>query len=287
MNKYVLWNGKILDQDDKEVSVSYEDRGYQFGDGVYEVIRIYQGAIHLLDWHLDRLFYSMKEIDIVPPFTREQLIEQLRDVIKANQFQADGKLYIQVTRGEQPRDHLYEPNLQAVYYAIVTPFEKPVDMWENGVTVMLQEDIRWLRCDIKSLNLLPNVMARTTAQKNGYDEPLFYRDGIVRECGASNFFLVKDQALVTHPTDHHILGGITRKQVIRLAKELGIPVYEREIDLNELEKAHECFLTATPLEIVPITQIDEKKMNGGAFGPITKKLFRYYQEKIPEDLFSV
>ncbi|WP_431803348.1 D-amino-acid transaminase [Halobacillus andaensis] len=286
MEKYILWNGDIIDPEEKDGLISFDDRGYQFGDGVYEVIRIYKGAMHLLDLHLDRLFRSMKELNITPPLTREQFIDELGRLIGHNQFDQDGNLYVQVTRGLQPRAHIYNPGSKAVYYAKIDHFQKPVEILQNGVSVTVQEDIRWLRCDIKSLNLLPNIMAMTNAYHNGFYEPLFVRDGIVRECGASNFFLVKDGKVITHPANHFILNGITRLHVLRLAKELNLPVEEREIDRNELYTADECFLTATPLEVVPITHIDEHQVNGGEAGRITRKLQKRYEQSISNDLYT-
>jgi D-alanine transaminase len=180
----------------------------------------------------------------------------------------------------QPRDHVYLEELDAIFYATVDRFEQPVEMWEKGVKVTLQEDIRWLRCDIKSLNLLGNVLTRTKAQRNGYHEPLFHRDGIVRECGASNFYMIKDGVIHTHPTNNYILGGITRKKVLMFAEELAIPVEEREIAVEELQEADECFLTATPLEIVPITQIDHQPIHHNQIGEITKRLQQYYRKRV-------
>ncbi|MGP4038495.1 D-amino-acid transaminase [Gracilibacillus sp. D59] len=283
MTDYMLWNKEIVERKSENAMVSFEDRGYQFGDGVYEVIRIYDGKLHVLDWHLDRLFYSMEQLAIRAPFSRDDIKQLLKQLIEKNQFTIDGKVYLQVTRGMQPRDHIYMEELDAIFYATIDRFDQPVDMWEKGVKVTLQDDIRWLRCDIKSLNLLGNVLARTKAQRQGYYEPLFHRDGIIRECGASNFYMVKDGIIHTHPTNQYILGGITRKKVLMLAGELGIPVKEREIAVEELENADECFLTATPMEVVPIIQIDEKPVHGNV-GAITKTLQQYYRKRVYDDL---
>lgn len=280
MTDYMLWNHEIVERKKENAMVSFEDRGYQFGDGVYEVIRIYDGKLHALDWHLDRLFYSMEQLAIRTPFSRSTIIQLLKNLIEKNSFTSDGKLYLQVTRGMQPRDHAYKEGLDAIFYATVDRFDKPVEMWEKGVKVTLQEDIRWLRCDIKSLNLLGNVLARTKAQRNGFHEPLFHRDNIVRECGASNFYMIKDGVIHTHPTNNYILGGITRKKTLMFAGELGIPVEEREIAVEELQNADECFLTATPLEIVPIIQIDDLRVNNNEIGVITKRLHQYYRKRV-------
>lgn len=282
MEQYILWNGDMMSADKKDSLVSFDDRGYQFGDGVYEVIRLYKGKAHLLDPHLERLFRSMRELEILSPFTKEQLVQQLEQLIEKNQFNEDGNLYIQVTRGIQTRNHVYEPDLPAAYYAKIDRFPKPVDLIQNGVRVTVMEDIRWLRCDIKSLNLLPNVMAKTSAQRKGCYEPLFVRDGIVRECGSANFFLIKDGTLITHPANQLILNGVTRLHVLQLARELNVPVEEREIAREELYTADECFLTATPIEIVPITAIDDHQFNGGEAGTVTKRLQKAYEQSLAE-----
>ncbi|UOQ86763.1 D-amino-acid transaminase [Gracilibacillus salinarum] len=284
MTECMLWNHEIVERKPENALVSFEDRGYQFGDGVYEVIRIYDGKFHVLDWHLDRLFYSMEQLAIRPPFTRTEIKELLKRLVAQNNFTADGKLYLQVTRGMQPRDHVYDEELDAIFYATVNKFDQPLEKWENGVRVTLQEDIRWLRCDIKSLNLLGNVLARTKAQRNGFYEPLFYRDGMVRECGASNFYMIKDGTIHTHPANNYILGGITRKKVIKLASELDIPVVEEMFSVEELQEADECFLTATPMEVVPVTHIDENQVGSHTVGPVTRQLQQYYRKRVYDDL---
>lgn len=277
---WILFNGRIVNTREEEVMVPLEERGLQFGDGVYEVIRIYKGEAHLLDLHMERLFHSMEAIGIVAPFTIDELTENVQQLIKKNKFQEDGNIYMQISRGFQPRNHVYAKDLQPTYFANIVPFPRPVALMKNGIKVSVEEDIRWKFCYIKTLNLLPNIMIKNKIEKDGYSEAILVRDGIVTEGCHSNFFIVKDGKLMTHPANEYILHGITRHHVISLAKELAIEVEERKFSLEEVYEADECFFTATPLEILPVIQIKEKPFQSGNIGPITKKLQRAYEESI-------
>lgn len=276
---WILFNGSIVNTKEKEPMISFEERGLQFGDGVYEVFRLYDGKPHLLDLHLDRFFQSMKEIELEPPFTKEELIYQLGQLVEKNQFQEDGKVYIQISRGVQPRNHLFESNLQPTYYANIVPFPRPDTLMENGITATVAEDIRWHYCHIKSLNLLPNIMIKNKIAKDGYYEAILVRNGIVTEGCHSNFFIVKNGTLITHPANKFILYGITRHHVISLAKKLNIPVEERQFSLQEVYCADECFFTATPIEIVPVTQIGEDWFQTGD-QPIIRMLQAAYKASV-------
>ncbi|MDM5188478.1 D-amino-acid transaminase [Bacillus sp. DX4.1] len=277
---WILFNGRLVNSQEEQAMVPLEERGLQFGDGIYEVFRLYNGKPHLLDLHLDRFFKSMKEIDLNPPFTKEELIEQLQQLIEKNQFQEDGNVYIQISRGVQPRNHVYEPNLEPTYFANIVSFPRPLSLMKKGIKVTVAEDIRWKFCHIKSLNLLPNIMIKNKINKEGYTEAILVRDGIVTEGCHSNFFIIKDDKLITHPADHFILHGITRHYVISLAKVLHIEVEEREFSLEEVYEADECFFTATPLEILPVIQIGEKPFGKGEIGLVTKNLQAAYEESI-------
>lgn len=276
---WILFNGSIINTREKEPMISLDERGLQFGDGVYEVFRLYDGKPHLLDLHLDRFFQSMKAIELEPPFTKEELISQLQQLIEKNQFKEDGNVYIQVSRGVQPRNHLFESNLQPTYYANIVPFPRPDTLIENGIKATVAEDIRWHFCHIKSLNLLPNIMIKNKIAKEGYYEAILVRNGIVTEGCHSNFFIVKNETLITHPANQFILYGITRHHVISLAKQLHIPVEERQFSLHEVYEADECFFTATPIEIVPVTQIGEAWHQTGE-QRVTRKLQAAYKTSV-------
>ncbi|KEK25123.1 D-amino-acid transaminase [Bacillus gaemokensis] len=277
---WILFNGRILNAKVEPPMVALEERGLQFGDGIYEVFRLYNGKPHLLDLHLERFFSSMKEIHLVPPFTKEELIEQIQQLIEKNEFQEDGNVYIQISRGEQPRNHVYESNLKPTYFANIVSFPRPITLMQEGIKVTVEEDIRWKFCHIKSLNLLPNIMIKNKINEKGYQEAILVRDGVVTEGCHSNFFIIKNNKLITHPEDHFILHGITRHHVISLAKLLHIEVEEREFSLQEVYEADECFFTATPLEIFPVIQIGDEPFGNGESGPVTKRLQVAYEESI-------
>ncbi|WP_459503592.1 D-amino-acid transaminase [Bacillus sp. C1] len=277
---WILFNGRMVDTKEEQPMVALEDRGLQFGDGIYEVFRLYNGKPHLLDLHLERFFKSMQEIHLVPSFTKEELIAQLQQLIEKNQFREDGNVYLQISRGVQPRNHVYESNLEPTYFANIVSFPRPTTTMEKGIKVMVEEDIRWKFCHIKSLNLLPNSMIKNKINEKGYQEAILVRDGIVTEGCHSNFFIIKNNKLITHPADHFILHGITRHHVILLAKALHIEVEEREFSLQEVYEADECFFTATPLEIFPVTQIGDEQFRNGERGAITKRLQVAYEESI-------
>ncbi|EOO27336.1 D-amino-acid transaminase [Bacillus cereus BAG1X2-3] len=277
---WILFNGRMINTKEEQPMVALEERGFQFGDGIYEVFRLYDGKPHLLDLHLERFFNSMAEIKLIPPFTKEELVEELHQMIEKNQFQEDGNVYLQISRGAQPRNHVYESDLQPTYFANLVSFPRPVASMEAGIKVTVEEDIRWKFCHIKSLNLLPNIMIKNKINEQGYQEAILVRDGIVTEGCHSNFFIVKNNKLITHPANHLILHGITRHYAITLAKELHIEVEEREFSLQEVYEADECFFTATPLEIFPVVQIGDEQFGAGERGPITKKLQVAYEESI-------
>lgn len=278
--EWILFNGRIVNTKQERPTIELEERGLQFGDGIYEVFRLYNGKPHLLELHLERFFTSMKEIHLIPPFTKEELTEQLQQLIEKNQCKEDGNVYLQISRGVQSRNHVYDSNLQATYFANIVPYPRPTKTMEEGIKVTVEEDIRWKLCHIKSLNLLPNIMIKNKIHEQGYQEAILVRDGVVTEGCHSNFFIVKNNRLITHPADQFILHGITRHHVISLAKFLRIEVEEREFSLQEVYEADECFFTATPLEIFPVVQIGNEQFRNGERGPITKKLQAAYEESI-------
>jgi D-alanine transaminase len=283
----VLFGGKLIDTRQTEPSVSLEDRGLQFGDGVYEVIRLYEGTFHLLEPHLARLYRSMEEIEITPSFSKAELVRWLYELIEANGFNDTGIIYLQISRGVQPRNHIFSLQLTPSLYAYIVRKERPVSLMEDGIHACTEQDIRWLRCDVKSLNLLPNVLARTNAERKGCGEALFVRKGIVTEGSLSNFFLVKNNTLCTHPADHHILNGIVRQYVLSLAAKLGIPVREELFGVRDVHLADECFFTGTTMEILPMTYLDGSPIAGGKTGPVTKALQQAFEDGIPTNKESI
>lgn len=266
----ILINKEIIDRED--TSIDIEDRGYQFGDGVYEVVRVYEGEVYELDSHVKRLFRSAKEIDLTLDYTVEELKSAIEKVIAENDVE-DGGVYFQVTRGVAPRKHNYDRTVKSHLVAYPLYFTRPKDKQETGVTAITVEDLRWLRCDIKSLNLLYNVMMKQKANDNEAFEGIFIRDGIVTEGTSTNVFIVKDGVYKTHPVNNMILNGITRQRILKLFKENDLDVEEVEFTKNELFEADEVFITSTTSEVMPICEIDGKKISNGQVGEKTKEIY--------------
>lgn len=276
----VLWNEEIVDE--SEVKIDIEDRGYQFGDGIYEVIRIYDGYMYMEKEHLDRLWVSAEKIRMTLPFTREELSQRLHRLAQEVGLE-NARVYFQVTRGTaKPRLHDF-PNpkeVQPVLMADIQPASRPSAKQNIGIRAGFVEDKRWLHCDIKSISLLGNIMALDEAQQKGYDEAVLVRDGIVTEASASNLWIVKDEVLYTHPDGNLVLPGIAKIKIRELVKALGIELKEEAFTEKELLAADECFKTSSVAEIMPIIEIDNQTIGDGTPGKVTKKLLNAYIESV-------
>ncbi|MDX8361904.1 D-amino-acid transaminase [Cytobacillus sp. IB215316] len=268
-----FYGDKFIDINEKVVPI--QERGHQFGDGIYEVIRVYDGKPFLLKAHLNRLEMSAKEILIDLPFSLEKVNELILEGITRSELK-DAQVYIQVTRGIAPRDHIF-PKVPAQFSMTVRP-SRHVDRVkrQNGVALQSFEDTRWANCFIKSLNLLPNVITKQKASEAGYDEAVFIRNGIVTECSSCNLFAVRDGVAYTHPATNHILHGITREAVINIASQNDLSVKEHPFDIDFLYNADEVFITSTSIEILPVNKIDN--MNISMNNPITKQLISAFQQ---------
>jgi len=272
-------DGQFTERDG--LAISIDDRGYYFGDGVYEVIKVYGGELYTAEEHIDRLFQSATKIKMTLPYSEVQLMEIARELVAKNNILV-GHVYIQVTRGSAPRIHqLPNPAVPPVVtgYAINNP--RPMASIENGIGVKSVEDVRWLRCDIKSLNLLGNVLAKQEAHEAGCIEALLHRDGVVTEGSASNMFGVKDGTVYTHPATNLILNGITRQVVFGLCEQQGITVIENAFTLDEAFEMDEFFLTSTTSEVTPVISIDGRPISSGILGPVTLKLQKAFSSQIP------
>ena len=276
----VLWNEEIVDE--SEVKIDIEDRGYQFGDGIYEVIRIYDGYMYMEKEHLDRLWVSAEKIRMTLPFTREELSQRLHRLAQEVGLE-NARVYFQVTRGTaKPRLHDF-PNpkeVQPVLMADIQPASRPSANQNIGIRAGFVEDKRWLHCDIKSISLLGNIMALDEAQQKGYDEAVLVRDGIVTEASASNLWMVKDEVLYIHPDGNLVLPGIAKIKIRELVKALGIELKEEAFTEKELLAADECFKTSSVAEIMPIIEIDNQTIGDGTPGKVTKKLLNAYIESV-------
>jgi D-alanine transaminase len=273
----LLYNGKLMKEDD--IHISPMDRGYYFGDGIYEVFRVYGGRLFEVESHLRRLYRSAEQIRLTLPGSREQLLNDLHHLIEANELQ-EGIVYIQFTRGEAPRAHGLPSGLEPIMLGWCKELSRPVEQMSKGISAILRPDIRWHRCDIKSLNLLPNSMLKQEAADLGADEVILHRDGVVTECSSSNAMIVKNAEIITHPANHYILHGITREVTIKLAHDLGLAFTERTFTTDELLEADEVFITSTTIEIMPVIQLDGRTVADGHPGPITRKLQEAFEARL-------
>lgn len=267
---FAILNGDIVNR--AEAKVDIEDRGYVFGDGVYEVIRVYNGKMFTVKEHLERFERSSANIGIHLPYGTEQITGMLEELVEKNNLQL-GIIYMQVTRGVAPRVHAFpDQNVTPALTAFTREMPRPLAGLANGVKTILTEDIRWLRCDIKSLNLLGNILAKQKAAEQGCYEAIQHRGQDVTEGSSSNIFIVKNGIITTHQSDNLILKGITKDVILQLCSANNIPVEERTFTLDELAAADEVFLSSTTSEVMPIVELDGKKVGNGAPGPVTRKL---------------
>lgn len=267
----VFFDGHFLPKD--EVRISPDDRGFLFADGAYEVVRVYGGQPFLLEEHLRRLRYSLDELRITLP-DAAGLAGVVRELVRRNGMASgEASIYIEVTRGVAPRKHAFPaPPTPATVYATASPFVPVRDKWEQGVGVILVPDIRWTRCDIKSLALLPNVLASQEAREQGVEEAIFVRDGVITEGAHTNVCAVIEGGLVTHPATNHILAGITRGLVLGLCAELDIACREEPIRAEALGTATELMILGTTTEIMPVVEVDGQMVGDGRPGPVTRQL---------------
>lgn len=265
-----------------------EDRGYQFSDGVYEVIAIENGKFIDGNLHIARLKRSLKELSIRIDFSLKSLNIIIKELLRRNKIK-DAVLYMQVTRGVAARNHQFPKNTKPTIVITLLPLKKPSDKeYEYGVGVISVSDIRWGRRDIKSISLLPNILAKQEAAVAKCREAwLVNADGCVTEGSSSNSFIVNSKGdLVTHKSDNNILGGITRDIVIKLAKKNKIKVIEKSFTLPEAIKAKEAFITSTTARILPVVKIDNKKIGNGKPGEVTRKLMEFYNLHINKEINS-
>lgn len=267
----VYFNGNFVDK--SEVSISPDDRGFLFGDGVYEVIRSEDGRLFQPDAHVRRLEQSLRKIRL-SGVDAEALVDSVHSLLHHNDLQdRPAKIYLQVTRGVAPRQHAFpDVPTDPTVYATASPHDPPVDKWENGVRVILRPDRRWSRCDIKSTALLPNVLANQEAQENDAYETVLVREGFITEGSHTSVLGVFDDTVVTHPITNRILPSITRKVTLDLCRNLGIPVRETPILEEDLSDADELILAGTTTGVMPIIQVDDSLVADGTPGPITRDL---------------
>ncbi|USG67010.1 D-amino-acid transaminase [Brevibacillus ruminantium] len=270
------FNGRFVDSRDPVVPI--DERGHQFGDGVYEVIRIYNNKPFMLEEHLDRLYMSAEAIALPFREARESFKAVIFELISRSNL-TDLDVYVQITRGMAARNHLF-PDCPVSISMTAKPFRSiSAELREKGAKTILHPDERWTNCYIKSLNLLPNILAKQKAHEQGCLEAILHRDGKITEGTSSNVFVVKGGRVQTTPLSRHILAGITRMAVQRVAAELGVDFQEKYVDLQELYEADELFITSTTSEIMPVVQVDGKTIGIGEPGPVTRLLQKHYKKR--------
>ncbi len=266
-----------------ESFVSVEDRGFQFADAVYEVWSVFDGRLADSEGHLTRLERSLKELQIAPPMSRGALLAVLGEVVRRNHLR-EGMVYLQISRGAAPRDHVF-PLADTPATVVITA--KPVDRMaaaqkaQTGIAVISTPDIRWGRCDIKTVGLLPAVLAKQAAKEQGAGEVLFVdKDGFVTEGGSTNVWIVDaNGTLITRDVTANILSGVTRLNLISLAQELGYNVTERAFTVAEAQAAQEVFVTAATSLVLPVVRIDGRAVGDGKPGTIALNLREAYIER--------
>ncbi len=272
MSSIVYLNGQYLPIEKAKISVL--DRGFTFGDGVYEVIPVYHGNIFRLKKHIERLNNSLDEVYIERPYDLAQWQEILCELIHQNPAE-DHALYIQVTRGVSERDHAIEMATKPTVFAMSRPLLKKDR--SAGISAIVEEDIRWKYCHIKAITLLPSVILRHKARQAGATEALLVKDGYLTEGAASNVFIVKDGVVKTPPTNGSLLPGITRDLLVELLMEANIPCEEVAITEKELRQADEIWITSSTWEIVPVVKLDAEPVGTGKPGEVWQQATEMYQ----------
>ncbi len=279
---FVYLNGQFIPHE--EAAISIEDRGFLFGDSLYEVMRSYRGFLFEKEAHLRRLQNGLNALRLqVEQF--DDLIEIATRLLHENGLtEAEATVYFQMTRGvARPRKHAFPATPASPTVFVATNPLQPNHLWaEKGIAVITVPDLRWGRCDLKTTNLLPNVLANQQAHEAGADEAIFVRDGIVVEASHSNVFALIDDVVTTHPKAPILLAGITRQVVLALCQKLELPFAERSFSLAELRHADEVFLTLTSSEVTPVVHIDQNEVGTGKPGSITRRLQEAFREHVQQ-----
>lgn len=274
----VLWiNGRFTTTAERVLSV--EDRGFQFGDAVYEVFKFVGKKPILLTEHYKRMDRGLREIEIANPWPAvSDFAATTRELLERTSF-GDGIVYTQVSRGVSERAHFYPENLQptAVVYSRAFRFPDAAKK-ERGIKLITTRDLRWRQCQVKSVNLLANALAKKKAQRAGVDEALLIDDGLVREGASASFFGVRERRIITHPLDDYILPGVVRDRTIDLALRAKIRVDERPLRETELLNLEEAFITSTTMGVMPVSEIDGRIIGNSRCGEITAELQRLFDD---------
>jgi D-alanine transaminase len=277
----VFLNGRYLPAGDATISAL--DRGFIFGDGVYEVWRVVRGRMYEAARHQARLERGLRELRIARPEdgTLERISAIGDRLLRENGLVGgDATLYVEITRGVAPRTHYFPGAGTAPTILVMVSAFSPSDTRFTGTRVISQPDVRWLRCDLKTVQLLPNVLARQAATEAGASEAIFVRDGLITEGTHTTLFAVIDGVVRTHPTNNLVLPGVTRDVVIEIARDAGVPVREDGIAMSELPNATELFLTGTTTDVTPVLRVDATTIGTGSPGPVARMLLERLLERM-------
>jgi D-alanine transaminase len=279
-DQVVYLNGKYLPISQAQVSVL--DRGFIYGDGVYELVPVYQREPFRLAHHLARLQRSLDGIRMANPHTDAQWETIIRELAARQPFDDQG-VYFQVTRGAAKRDHSFPKGVAPTVFMMSNPLPLPThEQVDNGVAVVTAEDNRWHRCDLKTISLLGNVLMRQLATDQGAVETVMFRDGYLTEASASNVLVVVNGTIVVPPKDNHILPGITYDAAMEFAREAGMPLEVRPVPRPEAMSAGEMWLSSSTKEVLAVTTVDGRPFAGGRPGPVFRKMWAYFQTKKPQ-----
>ena len=278
MSEIVYVNGEYLPRENAQISP--DDRGFIFADGIYEVIKYYSGKPFRYEDHLARLERSLKEIQLDYSSTQD-LKEMFSKLLFQNSLnEKDAGVYLQITRGANGRVHFFPKEIKPTVYAFAFELPSAKEKLENGIKVIIREDIRWLRCDIKSVSLLPNTMLYNQAVEAGAGECILIRNGMVTEATHSSVMGLKDGTLITHSLSNLVLPGITRRVVLEICKQNNIPVEERALSESELYTLDELFIAGTGSEITPVVEINETPVGNKKPGKITRLIQQKFFEMV-------
>jgi D-alanine transaminase len=272
----VFLNSRFLPLEQATVPVL--DRGFIFGDGVYELIPVYSRAPFRMDEHLARLERSLAAVRITNPYARDKWREIILALVAQQPWEDQG-VYLQVTRGVAKRDHAFPAGVEPTVFAMSNPLvNPPQEIVEKGVAAVSAPDNRWLRCDIKSISLIGNVLLRQQSADAGAAETILFRDGILTEASASNVFVAKNGLLLSPPKSNLILPGITYDVVVEIARQLGMPLEFRDIRDAEVRAADELWVTSSSKEILAVVELDGKSVGDGKPGALFRRAWQGYQE---------
>ena len=272
----VFLNGQFVALEDAKVSVL--DRGFIFGDGVYEVVPVYSRVPFRLDEHLARLERSLEAVQMRNPHGRAEWRRIIGELVLRQPFEDQG-VYLQVTRGVAKRDHAFPKDVAPTVFMMATPLVNPPrELVENGAAAVSAQDYRWLRCDIKSTSLIGNVLLRQLSAEAGAAETILFRDGRLTEASASNVFIVKGGVIAGPPKSALILPGITYDVVVELARDAGLPLELREVSEAEARGADEVWVTSSSKEVLAIVRLDGAPVGDGRPGPLFRRMYRLYQD---------